>query len=161
MKNLLYALFALLTPGFFSSCEKDEVDISGKGDYLIFGTFYGECGGERCVDIYKLENDRLLEDKKDMYPGSDFYPFDDFEVLSQEKFELVKDLIDFLPPSLVSEESGVIGQPDAGDWGGAFVEYKSGNIHKYWLLDQMETNMPEAFNVYVDKINEKEALIQQ
>lgn len=161
MENISYTVLAMLALGFFSSCEKDDADISGKGDYLIFGTFYGECWGEGCVDIFKLENDRLLEDKRDMYPGSDFYPFDDFEVLSQEKFDLVKDLIDFLPPSLLSEKSGVIGQPDAGDWGGAFVEYKSGGVHKYWLLDQMETNMPEAFNLFVDKINEKEALIHQ
>jgi len=161
MKNIIYPFLTILTLGFVSSCDKDNVDDLGKGDYLIFGTFYGECGGEGCVDLFKIENDRLLEDKKDIYPSAGFYAFDDFDVLSQEKFELVKDLIDFLPPSLLQEESGVFGQPDAGDWGGAFVEYKSGNIHKYWVLDQMETNMPEAFNQFVDKINEKETLIHQ
>lgn len=161
MKKIIFPLFAILVFCIFSSCDKDDVNTSGKVDYLIFGTFYGECGGEGCVEIFKIESDRLLEDNKDIYPGADFYPFDDFEVLSQEKFELVKDLVDFLPPSLLQEESGVFGQPDAGDWGGAYVEYKAGSIHKYWLLDQMESNMPEAFNVFVDKINEKEALIHQ
>ena len=159
MNKIFYPGLLILTLGFFTSCDKEDDHTSAKVDYLIFGTFYGECGGEGCVEIFKIESDRLLEDKKDLYPGADFYPFDDFEVLPHEKFELVKDLIDFLPPSLLQEESGVFGQPDAGDWGGAYVEYKAGNIHKYWLLDQMESNMPEAFNVFVDKINEKEALI--
>ena len=161
MKKIIFPLLAILVLCFFSSCDKDDVDNSAKGDYLIFGTFYGKCAGEGCVEIFKIESNRLLEDKKDLYPGSDFYAFDDFEVLPHKKFELVKDLIDFLPPSLLQEESGVFGQPDAGDWGGAFVEYKSGSIHKYWMLDQMDNNMPEAFNVFVDKINEKEALIHQ
>jgi hypothetical protein len=159
MKKIIFPFLAILILCFFSSCDKDDVNTSAKADYMIFGTFYGKCAGEGCVEIFKIESDRLLEDKKDIYPGADYYAFDDFEVLSQEKFELVKDLIDFLPPSLVQEESGVFGQPDAGDWGGAFVEFKSGNIHKYWVLDQLDNNMPDAFNVFVDKINEKVMLI--
>ena len=158
----VYTIAAILMLAICSSCDKDEANTSSQFEYMIFGTFYGECGGEECVDLFKIENNRLLEDKKDIYPaGIGFYPFDDFNVLPKEKFELVKDLVDFLPPSLLQEESGVFGQPDAGDWGGAYVEYKSGNIHKYWVLDQMESNMPDAFNAFVDKINEKEALIQQ
>ncbi len=147
--------------GVMSSCDKDEVNSSGQFEYLIFGTFYGECGGPGCVDIYKIEKDRLLEDRTNQYPGADFYVFEDFDVLPQAKFDLVKDLVDFLPASLLHEESGVFGQPDAGDWGGAFVEYKAGDVHKYWLLDQMESNMPDAFNQFVDRINEKETIIHQ
>lgn len=161
MKKIIFPLLAVLILSFLSSCDKDDVNTSSKTDYLIFGTFFGKCAGEGCVEIFKIESDRLLEDKKDIYPGAEIYPFDDFEVLSHEKFELVKDLIDFLPPSLLQEESGVFGQPDAGDWGGAYVEYKFGNVHKYWVLDQMDNNMPEAFNEFVDKINEKESLIHQ
>ena len=157
----IYTIGAILMLAICSSCDKDEVNALGQNDYLIFGTFYGECGGEGCVEIFKIEKDRLLEDRTDHYPGAEFYEFDDFDVLPQEKFELVKDLVNFLPASLLQEESGVFGIPDGADWGGAFVEYKSKNIHKYWVLDQMESNMPEAFNQFVDKINEKEALINQ
>ena len=161
MKSV-YAIFALVALGICASCDKDEANTSSEFEYLVFGTFYGECGGEDCVEIFKIEKDRLLEDRKDIYPnGIGFYPFDDFDVLPQDKFDLVKDLVDFLPPSLLQAEIGVYGQPDAGDWGGAYVEYKAGNIHKYWLLDQMDNNMPDAFNQFVEKINEKEALIHQ
>jgi hypothetical protein len=161
MKKIQYAILAMLVASAFISCDKDETNSTGKDDYLIFGTFYGKCAGEECVETYKIEQNRLLEDQKDLYAVRDFYPFDDFTVLSQAKFDLVKDLIDFLPDTLKESESGVIGQPDAGDWGGAFVELKSGNLHRYWVLDQLESNMPEVFNDFVDKINEKVALINQ
>jgi hypothetical protein len=160
MKSV-YAIVALVALGICSSCDKEEVYTTDQFEYLIFGTFYGECGGEGCVEFFKIEKDRLLEDRTDHYTGAEFFVFDDFEVLPQEKFELVKDLVGFLPLSLLYEDSGVFGQPDAGDWGGAFVELKSKNVHKYWVLDQMESNMPETFNQFVDKINEKEAIINQ
>ncbi len=42
-------------------------------EYLIFGHFYGECIGEKCVEIYKLNKTQLLEDTQDVYP--DFFKF--------------------------------------------------------------------------------------
>ena len=161
MKKMQYSMLAMLMFTAFIGCDKDETNTTGKDDYLIFGTFYGKCAGEECVETYKIEQDRLLEDHKDVYAVGGFYVFDDFTVLSQAKFDLVKDLVDFLPDTLKQSESGVIGQPDAGDWGGAFVELKSGNLHRYWLLDQLESNMPQVYNDFVDKINEKVALINQ
>ena len=62
------------------------------------------------------------------------------------------------------EQDTIIGMPDAGDWGGVYVEVKMKNLNSlsgFWLLDQMESNMPQVYNDFVDKINEKIAIINQ
>lgn len=38
--------------------------------------------------------------------------------------------------SLLKEKKTVIGQPDAGDWGGIYVEYNANGLRKLWLLDK-------------------------
>jgi hypothetical protein len=61
----------------------------------------------------------------------------------------------------LNETAIVIGQPDAGDWGGIYFETKDGSTHRFWLLDQLENNMPVIYNEFVDRINEKIVLINQ
>ena len=155
-------LLALLT-GFIllTSCNKeDEIKLSD-GDYLVFGHFYGECMGEACVEIFKLEDSRLLEDSKDVYPGqSNFYEGNYYE-LSKENYEQVKDIIDFFPENLLNENDLVIGQPDAGDWGGLYIEYNYKGVRKFWLLDQMKSNVPNYLHEFIDEVNEKIDLINK
>ena len=155
-------LLALLT-GFIllTSCNKeDEIKLSD-GDYLVFGHFYGECMGEACVEIFKLEDSRLLEDSKDIYPGqSNFYEGNYYE-LSKENYEQVKDIIDFFPENLLNENELVIGQPDAGDWGGLYIEYNYKGVRKFWLLDQMKSNVPNYLHEFIDEVNEKIDLINK
>jgi hypothetical protein len=58
----------------------------------------------------------------------------------------------------------VLGIPDGGDWGGIYVQIinKTDETHAgVWLLDQNESNMPQVYNEFVDKINTKIALINQ
>jgi hypothetical protein len=71
MTNKILILLCLpLT--FLISCKKDNAAIP-PSDYLIFGHFYGECSGERCIEIFKLEKDKLFEDKADQYPNYDAF----------------------------------------------------------------------------------------
>lgn|SRR6187431_329447 len=156
----VYSIATLLMVALFLSCNDEDDDIITSGEYLIFGRYAGFCVGD-CVDLYKIKADELLEDKSNEYPGGGFYKFNDFDKLPKEKFELVKDLIEFLPTSLRNEESGIFGQPGFTDGGSAYVEYKSGSIHKYWILDEFKGNMPAEYDQFVDKIREKVALIHQ
>ena len=162
MKSIIIsAILPFLLTGIMS-CEKDERCGFGDTEFLVFGHFYGECVGEGCVEIFKLDDSRLYEDTRDQYPGSnDFYQglFD--TQLPAEKYDLVKDLESYFPEALLNETEIIIGQPDAGDWGGIYFELKRGSTHRFWLLDQMESNMPAAYNDFVDRINEKIALIHQ
>ena len=72
MKKLLLILLCL--PIIFTSCKKEEVEISNN-EYLIFGHFYGECIGEECVETFKLTDEKLYEDLNDNYSGTEPFNF--------------------------------------------------------------------------------------
>jgi len=152
MKRILPFMFLLTT--LFTSCNTEPVNLSDN-DYIIFGQYYGECIGENCVVIYKLDKNNLYKDKNHTYPNSTNFYIADFTVLNEDNFEKTKDLIDFFPTELLNENNVVIGEPDAGDWGGIYVEYYVGSIHKFWLIDKMRTNVPEKYHLFLDKIEEK------
>lgn len=139
----------------FTSCTKEPAIHLRESDYLIFGHFYGECIGEQCIEIYKLEQNQLLEDTKDRYPSAtDFYEAD-YVRLSQPQFDDTRDLVDYFPFDLLNEANTVIGQPDAGDWGGLYIEYNYNGVRKFWLLDQAKRNVPTKYHSFIDKVNEK------
>jgi hypothetical protein len=144
--SLYIFLFNLL----LISCNKNE-----NSDYLIFGHFYGECGGEGCVEIFKLEDNQLFEDTKDLYPNSNDYYDGKYKSLSQEQFNSVNDLIDYFPNDLFNESNNVIGQPDAGDWGGLYIECNYNGKRKFWLIDQMKSNVPTKYHNFIDTLNAK------
>lgn len=151
-RNILITV--CLTIIMLISCKKDNVKLSNY-DYIIFGHFYGECGGEGCVEIFRLEEGKLFEDDKDKYPNSNDFYVGNYVQLSDQKFINAKDLINSFPPDLLNETSTVIGQPDGGDWGGLYVEYNFNGIRKFWLLDQMKSNVPTKYHDFIDKVNEK------
>jgi hypothetical protein len=143
----------------FASCQDETITISAP-DYLVFGHYYGECIGEQCVEIFRLEQDKLYEDKMDAYPYSNGFYIGSYILLSQEKFNKVKDLTGFFPADLLTEQDTVIGQPDAGDWGGLYIEYNIDGVRKFWLIDQMKSNVPAKYHEFIDKVNEKISLLQ-
>ena len=165
MKRISYFVLMCLGITALAGCDK-ECDCAGTGEfeYMVFGHFYGECGGEGCVEIYKLSEVALYEDSTDVYPGN-LAPYAGvYTLLSDEKFQQVKDLIYQLPEELYAESNRVQGMPDAADWGGIYVEMKykdEPGLSGFWLLDQNENNMPQVYNDFVDKINAKIALINQ
>ncbi len=167
MRKFIFSLVAIVLVLLSLSCDKKDAMVSpapGELAYFIFGHFYGECGGEGCIEIYKLENERLWEDTTDVYPTSET-PYDGIYIsLPKIKYELVKDIIDYFPEELYNETVNYIGQPDAGDWGGIYVEIKyvdAAAKSGFWLLDQNSSNMPDVYNNFVTRINEKIILINQ
>ncbi len=151
MKN---ALPLIVTLFILSSCKKEGVKLASS-DYIVFGQFYGECLGEQCIEIYRLEKDQLLEDTKDQYPSQDNFYTGGYVQLSSQKFDFVKDLPNFFPNDLLIESNRVIGMPDAGDWGGFYVEYNYNGIRQFWLIDKMKSNVPTKYHAFIDKLNEK------
>ena len=155
-KKLILLFFSVLA---LSSCKKKNTNPTS-GDYLIFGHFYGMCMGEKCIEIFKLEKGKLFEDTRDQYPNSDGFYQGNYTLLSNQKFMDAKDLINDFPADLLQETNTVIGQPDAGDWGGLYVEYNFNGVRKFWLLDQMKSNVAVKYHEFIDKVNEKIALLQ-
>ena len=159
-KSILITLSLVLV--VTSSCKKEKIGsklVLLESDYLVFGHFYGECFGANCISIFKLENSRLLEDTKDTYPTSNNFYVGSYNQLSQEKFNAAKDLVDDFPTDLLNESKNVIGQPDAGDWGGIYVEYYHNGVHRFWLLDKMKSNVPIKYHNFIDKVNAKIKLL--
>ena len=160
---IIISIITIMLSG--TACEKDcGCAGTGEFEYMIFGHFYGECGGEGCVEMYKIDGENLYEDSTDVYPNYLTAYAGEYSVLPNEKYQQVKDLLLEFPEELYAEQDTVIGMPDAGDWGGIYVEIKMKNdvsLSGFWLLDQMESNMPQVYNDFVDKINEKIAIINQ
>lgn len=147
---LLLCIFTLA----LTACKKNSLQLSDS-DYLVFGHFYGECNGDKCIQIYRLEKNQLLQDTKHSYPSSANFYAANYIPLSQQKWVIAEDLIDYFPTDLLTEPKNVIGQPDAGDWGGLYVEYNFNGTKKFWLIDKMKSNVPNKYWNFIDKINEK------
>lgn len=155
MKNyswlVVTALFSLL------SCEKSNTECCVNPDQFsefIFGTYYGECIGEGCIETFKLEDAKLYEDQKDSYGGPFPYP-GEWEALSADQYELVQDLPNEFPNALFDETETTIGMPDAGDWGGIYLEVETVKGNRfYWNIDTMEDNLPEYLRDFAKAVQD-------
>lgn len=154
MKRFKFLIFSLAILAISSCTKDDELELS-QDDFLVFGHFYGECMGEQCVEIFKLTDSKLFEDINDNDLETDF----NFIELVNGEFEQVKDLIDYFPNQLLSENDTTFGCPDCYDQGGLFIQYsESGNV-KSWIIDQSQSSVPDYLHDFMDRVNEKINLI--
>lgn len=163
MKSNLTIIFFLIIISASCNREIDECICSSYTEFT-FGHFYGECAGEGCIEIFRVDLDqqKLFEDVNDFYPRIDtLYDGSLWVELPDEKFQQVKNLLTFMPAGLLAENETVLGQPDGGDWGGIYFELQTDSGRKFWLLDQMDNNMPREYNDFVDRINEKIVIINE
>jgi len=148
-------LYLCLIGGLISCINNDDSIEINEQNFLIFGHFYGKCIGEGCVETFKLTDKKLFEDTIDDYIGQNF----EFMELENDKFEKVKNLVDFFPNQLLNKSETVFGCPDCADGGGLFIQYsESGNL-KSWRIDQSKNNVPTYLHNFIDKVNEKIGLI--
>lgn len=167
MKNYLSLLTALSALLFSIACNKDDDGSapapppSSTYDYLIFGHYYGMCGGEECVEVFRLNDKRLQEDTTDQYPILPGFYNGSFITLDNAEHKLVKDLITYFPDSLLTRNDTVFGCPDCADQGGLYIEYHFNSIDRYWRIDQAKRDVPAYLHDFMDKVNEKIALINQ
>ena len=154
-KQILILIFGL----FFTSCEENDPGLKDY-DYLMFGHFYGFCAGEACVEIFKITGTELYEDTKDVNPRTAPPYSGDFTKLDRDYFNKVKGLENYIPSELINTKEKVIGQPDAGDWGGIYFEYAVNGKKEYWILDKNRSNLPEVLIPFVEQIEERIAALQ-
>lgn len=88
-----------------------------------------------------MESNRLLEDTNDLYPSHTGYYEGNYIELSKSTFHPVKDLPDYFPNDLLNENNKRIGEPDAGDWGGLYIEYHYNGKRQFWLTDQKKQRL--------------------
>ncbi|TGE22150.1 hypothetical protein E5K00_18045 [Hymenobacter aquaticus] len=94
----------------------------------------------------------LQEDTQDTYPSSSAPYSGTFVARSPADYTLVKDLIQQVPADLLREKSTVIGSPDAGDWGGYYVEVTQAGQRRFWLIDTQKRNLPAYLHAFVDTL---------
>ena len=156
MKTIKYILIAFLYL-HFSCNSNDEITETSDFDYIIFGHFFGFCGGDTCVQTYKLTNENLFEDTVKDYTGENV----NFIALDDEKYQLTKDLINYFPTQLFTNENTFIGCPDCSDGGGLFIQYAKNGTIQTWRIDLFKMNTPEYLHEFIDKVQEKIKLINQ
>jgi len=72
----------------------------------------------------------------------------------------VKHLNTSIPGELLVENDTIIGTPDSGDWGGVFFAVNTVEGTRFWLIDQMDANIPESLRPYKAEINAAIAELQ-
>jgi len=145
--SILFLFLCLI----FTACSSD-IDPSADEDYsnyFIFGTFFGECGGDNCVQTYKIEKGNLYKDIIHQYPGSGPYTF---QIQSLEKYQTAKALLETFPMELLKEKESRIGNPDEHDQGGIFIAYKKNSFLKYWQIDRDRDKIPEYLRDYAKEV---------
>lgn len=152
-------LFSISTILFISCTKQDEQPNLQDPDYIVFGHFYGFCMGEECIEIFKLTGNELYEDTSDTYPRWDRYYEGQFVKLNQSKFELAKSLREDIPLQLLAEQDTVFGSPDAADGGGIYFAIVNEEQRRFWVIDQVDHNLPEYLKTFKASINESISLI--
>lgn len=145
----------------FTACKKDcnHKPDNLAGDGMIFGRYYGMCGGEGCIEIFKIEDGKVYEDTEDNYPAGGIYS-GTYVQLNADDYDKVAYMLNAVPPQLYNETDTTIGIPDGGDWGGIYLEVKSGNTHRYWFIDHMTTNLPPYLQPFVAQVDSAVNLLQ-
>ena len=142
-----------------TSCEKDDPGLKNY-DYIVFGHFFGFCGGEACIEIFKVTGSDVYEDSKDIYPTNDPPYNGNFIKLDRSLYTAVKGLENEIPSELLRTKEKIIGQPDAGDWGGIYFEYSANGNREYWIIDKNRNNLPDYLIPFVQEIEDRIEALQ-
>lgn len=151
MKEIV-CLFIFFSALFGACSDKEVVSDPPSPDHIIFGHFFGECIGEGCVEIFKLTENELIEDTIDQYPNPTEFNTLDFTISRQDKHDVVIGLFDKFPNQLFDETAKSFGMPDAGDWGGIYLEALIEGRRDYWILDHSVDNNPSEYHEIVNEI---------
>ncbi|MFC2085823.1 hypothetical protein ACFLRO_01280 [Bacteroidota bacterium] len=151
----LIRLTLVLASYIVAGCSEDPVGHLESDEHVVFGDFYGECLGEGCIDIFKIQDGRVFADTLDRYPSASMLPHETAWVeISDDSFTSLCQIFSEIPTDLFLEEEIVIGQPDAGDWGGFYLETRLDDETRYWLIDKLEGNLPSYLRPFAERLDE-------
>lgn len=146
-----YSPFVLLLLVVLASCEFGHEQGSRLNtEYLVFGRFAGECVGEHCVEIFKIDHGVLYEDTLDRYPTGLYNG--SFRRLSDSMDTIVQPLVHLVPWEIIRLPNGRIGEPDSHDQGGIYLELKERGVRRYWLIDTQRARLPVFLHSFIDSV---------
>jgi hypothetical protein len=132
-------------------CADHEIKKEETEQYdFAFGSFYGECMGEQCVEFFIVREGKLFENTSDQYPNQqEEYTFNALVELDQQNYELVKNIRDGIPADLFDQRQTVIGCPDCSDGGGIYLKVTRNGEARHWYIDAQRTE-PYLENFILD-----------
>ncbi len=159
-KSKLFFIAVNVVVLFLFSCQKKEIEpkILINPTYLAFGEYTGDCAYacQPCISMFKLNQDTLIQDLAPSYPSYNkiYEGFQRAIIEIDSSKEKVRQLISKIPIELLDEKEVIIGQPDATDGGGLYIEIKdaSGERH-FWLIDKVKDNIPDYLHPLVDEVH--------
>lgn len=159
MKKILFFSLCLML-GSFGACVKKEVveqpssncDLLKDDDYLIFGKFYGFCGGN-CVHLYKMTTTELFADNMDRFEHGKAVTFDKTN-LGSAKIEIAKTVCAQFTSDIKNEKSDRIGCPDCHDQGNIYVELKQNGKVQKWFIDPSVNAQPAYLQPFAKVIED-------
>ena len=141
MKKLILSLIIVT---IFTTCRKSAfID-----DHFIFGQYYNYCNSN-CVNYFMIKKDRLYID--DMTHPSKRLKFKN-QTLTQDKFNLAKQLVDILPENLKNSPSQSFGCPDCGDEGAYYIEIKKNRTSKKFHIEMDTAKLPKELKNYIPEM---------
>ncbi|MFT3824056.1 MAG: hypothetical protein QM731_09050 [Chitinophagaceae bacterium] len=148
MKRLLpLLLFAVLA---FAACQKNNSN-DEQPTQLIFGKSYGECVGN-CATLYKVYNGQLYPDNLSYFYYGGELKFSNTS-LSNEKYNIAKQLLDNFPAYLKNLSDSSFGCPDCHDQGAIYIQFSEKGVIKKWNIDPVESRQPDEIKAYIQQLN--------
>lgn len=148
MKKFMLAMLVLI------SCVDDgpkEQLVTAEG--IIFGHFFGECIGDKCVVMFMLTDEAVFRATNNSYPSSASGFEGTYKRMGNANFDKVKGLRTQIPGSLFSAPT-VVGMPDYADGGGLYFEMTVDGERRFWLIDKTRQNVPEELHPFMAQIEQ-------
>jgi hypothetical protein len=151
----LFFVFSILLLFSGSACKKN----SNKFDYIIFGKYFSECGGN-CASFFRLTNNKLYGDRMDYFMGAKDIKFQKF-ALSSDNFRAAHILADSLPDFFKTETGQTLGCPDCHDQGGFYLEIRTSGNTRVFNIDPEVRRMPKEVMDYISLLDQTIASLPQ
>jgi hypothetical protein len=155
IKTTIYLFSLLLLLALvIMSCKKKTDSLEAPPAFL-FGTSYGECGGD-CDHYFALKDGQLYPTSGKYFPGPIVISN---SPLSADKTAIAQQLLSKLPAYLLSRPNKEFGCPDCHDQGGIHIEYATGSDIMKWHIDTDTTALdPDIRSFSYEVLNTIEEL---
>ncbi len=146
IKNILSFIFIIITCSTYAQ---------NKVEYIVYGTYYGECWGH-CSLMFKLDNSKLLVDTtRSFFKNWEKTVTFKNDTASQKDFLDAKEILQTIPTLLFISTSKSFGDPDGYDQGGIFVQLKINKKIKRFYIDRAGDKTPPALRNFAELIDKK------
>ncbi|MBW4361274.1 protease complex subunit PrcB family protein [Flavobacterium taihuense] len=124
-------------------------------DYVVMGTYFGECIGTDCQQFFKMDNEKVLHYLNVNYNSYDFNPY------SYKALGFKDDFAAFLlkiPTEIkaLKGQTKTFGAPDSHDQGGVYFEWsQAGTVTKIYLDTDNSTDQTQNIMLFKKVIQDK------